>query len=88
MRKCVKHGKSRTTLNTSKCKIFNDLNNKNKLSLKSNKGLIKSRGVNTYEIRAKRNKINERENYTGFVTWGKKNCGRDFIDSLADGSTM
>lgn len=56
--------------------------------MKSNKGLIKSRGVNTYEIRAKRNKINERENYTGFVTWGKKNCGRDFIDSLADGSTM
>jgi len=73
--------------NEEVCKAWKEANNI-EYDLKSNKGLIKSRGVNTYEIRAKRNKINERENYTGFVTWGKKNCGRDFIDSLADGSTI
>ena len=58
------------------------------IRLKSNKGLVTGRGVNTYKIRVKQNKINEQEDYTGFIMWGKKNCGKDFIDKLADGSTL
>ena len=69
------------------CKQWKEDNNI-EYQLQSNKGKVTTRGVNTYQIRAKRNKINEQNDYTGFITWGKKNCGRDFIDKLADGSTM
>ena len=54
--------------------------------MRSNRGKkITRAGENTYMIRLKMSRANEDNLYTMFLTWGKKNCGVDFIEKLGNG---
>ena len=54
--------------------------------MRSNRGKkITRAGENTYMIRLKMSHANEDNLYTMFLTWGKKNCGVDFITKLGNG---
>ena len=54
--------------------------------MKGNRGKkITRAGEKTYIIRVKMSKANENNKYTSFFTWGKKNCGADFIEKLGTG---
>merc|ERR1712062_426127 len=69
------------------CEKFNE-DNDFVFNVKSNKGIIKRRGENTYYLNRKTNKLDETKKYTGLISFGKKLCGKDFVDKLADGSTI
>lgn len=54
--------------------------------MKSNRGKkILRAGEHTYLIKLKMSKASEDDHYTMFLTWGKKNCGADFIEKLGNG---
>jgi len=54
--------------------------------MKSNRGKkVLRAGENTFLIRLKMSRAPETSHYTIFLTWGKKNCGADFIDKLGNG---
>ena len=57
--------------------------------MKSNRGtkLLRA-GEHSYLIKLKMSKADENKHYTMFLTWGKKNCGVDFIKRLGNGGVM
>merc|ERR1711935_149875 len=57
--------------------------------MKSNRGTkVLRAGEHTYLIKLKMSQADENNHYTMFLTWGKKNCGVDFIEKLGNGGVM
>merc|ERR1711892_1346959 len=57
--------------------------------MKSNHGTkVLRAGEHTYLIKLKMSQADENNHYTMFLTWGKKNCGVDFIEKLGNGGVM
>jgi len=57
--------------------------------MKSNRGTkVLRAGEHSYLIKLKMSKADENKHYTMFLTWGKKNCGVDFIKRLGNGGVM
>merc|ERR1711935_947991 len=69
--------------------VCNEDGNKVDYWMKSNRGTkVLRAGEHSYLIKLKMSKADENKHYTMFLTWGKKNCGADFIERLGNGGVM
>merc|ERR1712021_261856 len=69
--------------------VCNEDANKVDYWMKSNRGTkVLRAGEHTYLIKLKMSKADENNHYTMFLTWGKKNCGADFVARLGNGGVM